>query len=132
MKLLAGLSVLVIEDHQDTLDMFEMYLEYCGAHVTKTRNAEGALAYLSGQPLDAIMTDVSVHPQRAADFVSEVRSHSEYKETPVIAVSGWTATDFDPIGIGFTAFMLKPIDLDTLIGTLLRAVRRQPGTAIPA
>jgi CheY-like chemotaxis protein len=121
---LAGLSVLVIEDDQDTLDMFEAYLHYCGAEVTATRSAAEALAYLSSQCVDAITTDVSVDPRRGAEFVSQVRSRPGCNVTPVIAVTGWAARDFDPIAAGFTAFMQKPIDLDDLARTLLRLVRR--------
>jgi two-component system, chemotaxis family, CheB/CheR fusion protein len=121
--LLAGLSVLVIEDDQDTLDMFEAYLHYCGAQVTAMRSAEQALAYLSRRRVDAITTDVSVDPRRGAAFVSQVRSRPGCDGTPVIAVTGWAAKDFDHIGAGFTAFMHKPIELDDLAGTLRRLAR---------
>jgi CheY-like chemotaxis protein len=114
-----GISVLVIEDHQDTAEMFESYLRYCGAElVTIVRDAESALAYLNGQHIDAITTDLSVQPEHAVDFVSQVRSRPEYEKTPIIAVSGWTAKSFDPVAVGFTAFLLKPIDLDQLVGTI--------------
>jgi CheY-like chemotaxis protein len=121
--LLAGLSVLVIEDDQDTLDMFEAYLHYCGAQVTAMRSAEEALAYLSRQRVDAITTDVS-NPRRGAEFVSQVRKRPGCDRTPVIAVTGWAAKEFDPTAGGFTAFMHKPIDLDNLAGTLRRLTRR--------
>jgi CheY-like chemotaxis protein len=118
-RLLAGISVLVIEDHQDTREMFESYLRFCGATlVTIVQDAERALAYLHGQHIDAITTDLPVQPERAVDFVTQVRSRPKYEKTPIIAVSGWTAKSFDPVAVGFTAFLLKPIELDQLVGTI--------------
>jgi CheY-like chemotaxis protein len=71
------------------------------------------------------MTDVSVHRQRVAEFVGQIRSRPQYTTTPVIAVSGWTAAFLDPVATGFTAFMLKPVDLDDLAGTLLSVIQRR-------
>lgn len=120
---LSGLSLVVVEDDQDNLDVLEMFLTHCGARVAAIRTAQAAIEYLGVNRADVIMTDVSVLPSGARHFITEVRSISHHKTTPVIAVTGWPEKDVRPTESGFAAFLQKPIDLDRLSTTILRLVR---------
>jgi CheY-like chemotaxis protein len=66
---LSGLTLLVVDDNDDALDMLTTYLRSCGAHVLQTRSAIGALAYVdTNQSIDAVATDLSMPHMDAAFF----------------------------------------------------------------
>jgi CheY-like chemotaxis protein len=113
---LAGVSVLIVENDLDNLEMFETYLRHCGASVTSALDATAALEAARGQALDVIVTDVSVL-RSAEDLLRDLRNLPQHRNTPVIAVTGWTATEVRHLH--FTAFMQKPVDLDALCATIL-------------
>jgi CheY-like chemotaxis protein len=120
---LTGLSLLVLEDDQDNLELLATYLNYCGAAVVASRSANAGLEYLNGHRFDLIMTDLTVlQSMGAAKFLQDVRALPDCALTPIIAVSGWIKQhggDADP---DFTERLLKPVDLDSLRQTILRLV----------
>ena len=53
---LAGLTILVVDDHQDTVDMVREYLSGCGASVLGAAGAKGALALTETLVFDAALS----------------------------------------------------------------------------
>jgi CheY-like chemotaxis protein len=128
MHALAGLRVLILENNEDCLEMFAIYLRSCGAHVAAAQNVVEALGYANGQRIDAILTDVSVLRGSVAHFLRDVREAPEYKDTPVIAVTGWTREDATRLAqASFSECIQKPVDMDVLVATIVRLA--QPNAA---
>jgi CheY-like chemotaxis protein len=120
---LSRLSIVILEEDTDNLDVFATFLRACGAHVVAARNVDVALKYLTITSADVIMSDVSVLPGGGAQFVECVRSIPRHRSTPILAVTGWSEKDVHPSECGFTAFMQKPVDLDRLAREVLRLSR---------
>jgi CheY-like chemotaxis protein len=127
---LTGLTVLVLEDDQDNLDMLATFLDYCGAAVVASRSADIGLQCVTEQRFDAIVTDITVLRMGADVFLRQVRAAPGYEATPVIVVSGWMKEHVSQRDPGFTEYLLKPADLDTVAATILRLAR--PATATSA
>jgi CheY-like chemotaxis protein len=61
---LAGLTILVVDDHRDTVDMFREYLIGFGASVIGAGNAKAALAVTETHVLDAVLVDLRMPGER--------------------------------------------------------------------
>jgi CheY-like chemotaxis protein len=116
---LSGLTLLVVDDNEDALDMLSTYLRSCGAHVLEARSAIGALAYVdTGQRIDAVITDLSMPHMDGVEFVKQLRLHNSGRSIPAIALTGFYERYMDTSGAGFNAFFRKPPNLDELCKTI--------------
>lgn len=43
---LSGLTLLIVDDNDDSLEVLSTFLRSCGAHVLEARNGPAALAYV--------------------------------------------------------------------------------------
>jgi CheY-like chemotaxis protein len=57
---LAGLSILVVEDHPDNRDVLEGWLTAFGASVTTAKNADDGLRCFKAAPADVVLTDIAM------------------------------------------------------------------------
>src|SRR5207248_6991805 len=83
---LSGLTLIVAEDTDDSLDVLTTFLRACGARVLAARNGLEALAYLDTTPaVDAIVTDLAMPQMDGVELVRKVRGHTGGK--PQYAIS---------------------------------------------
>ena len=119
---LAGLTLLVIDDNNDSLDMLATFLRSCGSHVLEARGALSALSYVETQGrIDAIVSDLSMPAMDGVEFVQRLRAHPKGRTVPAIALTGFPEQYMDPTASGFNAFLRKPVNLDGLCA-LIRSV----------
>jgi two-component system CheB/CheR fusion protein len=119
---LSGLTVLVVDDNQDAIEVLSSFLTACAARVLFARSAADGLAYVEREPkLDVVVTDLSMPGMDRLEFTKRIR---ERRLVPVIALTAFhqvyvTTEDFD-------AFLEKPVDLDKLCAVIkiLLAKRR--------
>jgi CheY-like chemotaxis protein len=117
---LHGLTILVVEDNDDAMEVLDVFLKACGAHILLARSGVGALAYVDTTPkLDVVVTDVAMPHMDGVTFAQKVRSHPSRKNLPVIALTGFPEQYLN--AQGFDAFLRKPVDLDQL-GAVIRSV----------
>ena len=83
---LAGIRVLVVEDHDDSRDVLEQVLEHVGARVVASRSADEALPHV-GQ-VDIVVTDIAMPGHDGFWLLHEVQRR--HRSMPVIAVSGYS------------------------------------------
>src|SRR5262249_41765153 len=123
---LFGLTVLVVDDNEDTVEVLSSLLTACRARVVFARNAPDGLAYVDTEPkLDVVVTDLSMPGMDGVEFTRKIRQR---RLVPVIAITAFhhvyvTTEEFD-------AYLQKPVDLDrlcTVIGFLL--AERRPLSA---
>jgi hypothetical protein len=77
---LHDLSVLVIDDHRDTVDMFQQYLTLCGAQVTGAGSAKAALGTRGG---------VAISGERY-DQLDPASGFAGYFFKPVLTLMRWS------------------------------------------
>ena len=121
---LHGLSVLVVDDHHDTVDMFQQYLTLCGAQVTGASSAKAALAMLETHTVDAAVIDLRMPNEDGWSFLSQLRaSRTASAHAAVFAISGERHDYLDPAS-GLAGYFFKPVDLDALVAALAVLPRR--------
>ena len=116
---LSGLTLLVVDDNDDSLEMLATFLRACGAHVLAARGALSALSYVETQArVDAIITDLSMPAIDGIEFVARLRDHPKGRSIPAIALTGFYEQYTDTAGAGFNAFLRKPVNFDRLCATI--------------
>jgi CheY-like chemotaxis protein len=117
------LTILVVDDHRDTVEMMEEYLAACGATVVGAGGAKAALAIAETHVLDAVVVDLRMPGEDGWWLFRELRaSRTASANAPVFAVSGERHDRSDPAS-GFAGYFLKPVDLDAVVSTLSRLPR---------
>lgn len=125
-KPLDGATVLVIEDHEDTLDLFTLLLEEAGARVLAASSCERGLAHLDANVVDVIVSDLAMPGTDGWECIRRVRARGDRKaRCPAVAVSGNASMDDAgrSRGAGFDAHLSKPVDPDVLIAKVRELLR---------
>jgi PleD family two-component response regulator len=82
---LSGLTILVVDDNDDSLHMLGEFLRACHAHVVEARGALSALSFVETQPkIDAVVTDLSMPQMDGLELVQRLRSHPRGRSVPAI------------------------------------------------
>jgi len=120
---LDGLTVLVVDDHRDTVEMMQEYLTACGATVLPAFSAKAALVLAKTIAVDAALVDLRMPGEDGRWFLHELRaSGTRSANAAVFALSG--ERHDPPESSGFAGYFLKPVDLDRLVRTLATLPRR--------
>ena len=122
---LTGRFVLVVDDHQDTLELARIILELAGAKVSTCHTAETAIAELAAAVFDVIITDLSFGPERMAGTrILEVAQRSPSPGV-VIALTGRKEAAAQLLARGFDAVIIKPVDPFELVDAVADALRNR-------
>ncbi|MBD2057884.1 response regulator [Oculatella sp. FACHB-28] len=126
-SLLAGLTVLLVEDEPDIAELFTFILQEYGAEVILARSAVEALGELGQRKPDILVSNVRLPEEDGRWLIEQIR-HLEgvWNELPAIAVTSYTR-EVDAEGAmqsGFQHFMSKPLDPDELVQEILKLVKR--------
>jgi CheY-like chemotaxis protein len=106
-EILAGVRVVLVEDHEDSRDVLEQMLRFSGALVTSVATARAALDTLP--QADIVLTDLSMPGEDGIWLLDRV--NAQPRPIPVIVITGFAETQ-DPrlAGAPFARKLLKPID----------------------
>jgi two-component system, chemotaxis family, CheB/CheR fusion protein len=118
---LAGLSVLVVDDDADILDLMRFILENVGAAVTVVNSAQAAIAALTSSPgkYDVLLADIGMPEEDGFALIHQVRTLDRELggQIPAAAITAY-ANDQErqlALNAGFQRHLAKPIDPDQLI-----------------
>ena len=117
---LAGMTILVVDDSEDTTDMLRRLLESYGANVATARSAADALALAAQRPWSVVLSDISMPGLDGFDFLKRLRLLPGHESTPALALTGYgQAEDVRRAeAAGFLSHMTKPVDLEALMKAL--------------
>lgn len=103
--------VLIVDDSDLNRELFEGYLEPLGHKVIQAANGREALAVVDREPVDLVVTDLSMPGLTGWEVAEGVRKRRP--EVPVILVSGWAIQQGEPrireSGVRFV--MQKPFSM---------------------
>ncbi len=121
---LAGIRILLVDDHVDTRDCITFTLEQYQAIVTPVGAATEALQLFEQQQFDLLISDVGMPDLDGYTFLQQVRTFPpEHGGTiPAIALTAY-AGDFNQqqaLAAGFQSHLAKPAEPDTLIALLIK------------
>ena len=125
---LRGLSVVVVEDDPDTLEIEGVILGQAGADVVCVDTVDRALAAVASHRPDVIISDVAMPGKDGWTLASALLSACQAEElrVPLVALSAHASnTDAnEALGHGYDLYLVKPIHPDHLIEAVAQLVRR--------
>jgi CheY-like chemotaxis protein/anti-sigma regulatory factor (Ser/Thr protein kinase) len=139
---IAGVRVLVVDDHEDARDMLAEFLSLCGAVVTTASSGAEALTLLSnppgGAPPDIMLCDIAMPDEdgytalRRVRALEEARGVAASERIPVIALTALTGAKerLRALSAGFRLHVTKPVDPVELTFTIASTlgILKQEGT----
>jgi CheY-like chemotaxis protein/two-component sensor histidine kinase len=119
---LAGVTVLLVDDDNDTRDMMLEVLTNSGAITIPASSARAALDALRASRPDVIVSDIGMPFEDGYSLIRRVRALSPELggSIPACAVTGWnSATERQrAISAGYQLHVTKPADPDRLIAAI--------------
>jgi CheY-like chemotaxis protein len=123
-------SILLVDDFEDGLDLYQEYLTYRGYRVIVARNGEEAIAQARAHRPDLIMMDLRMPVMTGGDATRVLRSDPSLGRIPIIALTAHAMEDerVDALAAGFDELIAKPCLPDQLVLAVERilAAARQP------
>jgi len=115
---------LVVDDAPDVTEMIAMFLQHAGYDAVMTFSAAEALAAAKSEQFEVIVSDIGMPGMNGYDLAVALRSLPEYKDVPLIAVTGFSMYDDRgrALASGFDAHLTKPINPMTLLD-LIKSLR---------
>lgn len=123
-KKLQNKKILVVDDDQLQLKLIK---EIFGGKVKKLvtlENGRDAKEVLKTEQFNLIITDIQMPLYSGVKVIEDIRSLENYKETPVIALTGKIDVDENEYKqLGFNIYLKKPLNIDTLYNTIYKVLR---------
>lgn len=131
---LAGLRILVVDDHASIRDLLEVLLQEQGAAVVSVEDGAAGLESIraqaaEGSPFDLACVDVSMPGMSGTEVVTKLRA--EGQTLPVIALTAHAMSGdrTTSLAAGYDAYLTKPIRPQLLTQTISELVRGRRGQA---
>ncbi len=128
------LSILVVDDNQDSACSMTLLLELQG-HKVQVAHAGHTALRLAGECLpDVILLDIGMPGMNGYEVARQLRSQAAFSDTLLIAVTGYgRASDVKQTeSAGFDHHLVKPIDYDKLQSLLAARANRSAKAAAAA
>ena len=125
---LAGLSILVVDDTVDSLEMLTLLLQLHGASVTSANSVREALDIYERQTFDVIVSDIGMPVEDGYTLIRRVRSVEAQRDSapvPAVALTGYAeyADRSRALEAGFQDHLRKPVDAERLVSAITKLVR---------
>src|SRR5438552_13155737 len=119
---LDGLTILVVEDDEDTRELLKVLLETQGGAVTVTGSVQEALSHYDQVRPHVIVADIGMPDYNGYTLIGRVRARDRERGQmiPAIALTAFTtAIDRDTVlSAGFQVHMPKPFEPSRLISVI--------------
>lgn len=121
---LTSIHVLVVEDDDDSREMLGQTLEMYGARVTAVASAAAAMAVISNNTPDIMISDLGMPEVDGFMLMQQVRRAIPDDQMPAIALSAYAreSDQKQALAAGFQAHLLKPLEPDKLVKTVAEVV----------
>lgn len=110
------LTILVVEDYEDTSLTMRLALEDRGYRILEASDGAAAVELAARERPDIILMDLSLPVMDGLEATKQIRSNAEMKETVIVAVTAHSDPDHRTraLAAGCNAFVTKPIDFEWL------------------
>jgi CheY-like chemotaxis protein len=126
-------NILLVEDNEINLEIMLSQLTSMGYEVDTAAHGKDGLDKFHKKKYDVILTDIEMPEMDGYQMAEEIRriENDSMQSTPIIAI---TASEFDlneekAKSLGFSGYMLKPLEVDVLKNKLADVIRRAPATS---
>jgi two-component system alkaline phosphatase synthesis response regulator PhoP len=132
-----GLSILIVDDNAQNVELLEAYLEDLGADIRTAYDGLEALAAVEQRQPDVILLDVMMPRMSGYQACVKLKSSPATKDIPIIMVTALNEiSDAErALESGTEEFLTKPVNKKELVTKVeamlqLRLLRKQVGRAM--
>jgi CheY-like chemotaxis protein len=129
---LSNLTIVVVEDHNDTRRFLGIFLGHLGAKVVVAGNAIEGLAAVKTYHPNLVLSDISMPGRDGFGLLSDIRALGPDAggNVPVIAMTAFVDRA-RILNAGFKAFLSKPFSPETLVEAILTALNHSASCLEP-
>ncbi len=118
-------TILVLDDHQPTLNRLTQVLRKEGYKIYARANGREGMRLLDHHSVDLILADVRMPVMGGLSVLRETKSRGADVEVMVMTGCGDEDSVIEALRHGAVDFLLKPVDLEHLLGAIERALEGQ-------
>lgn len=123
-KKLQNKNILVIDDDPLQLKLIEEIFSSKVNKLTTLENGKLAKEILQKEQYQLIITDIQMPLYSGIQVIKDIRTLDNYKNTPVIALTGKIDFDDDEYKkLGFDFYLQKPLNINTLYNIIYKMLR---------
>lgn len=113
-------TIMVVDDSISIRQVVGIALKQAGYEVFEACDGKDALAKLTGQKVNLIISDVNMPNMDGISFVRELKTRPAYKFTPVLMLTTESQEDKKEQGkaAGARAWMVKPFKPEALLAAV--------------
>ena len=128
-RMFHNLHVLVAEDDADSAAAVTAILELHGCETQTAATAAECLRITGEWPTDVLICDVGLPDDDGYGLLRRLRTLPEGERIPAIALTAYARPEdrAKALAAGFRAHLSKPLDPESLLRELSRAVEKRPG-----
>jgi PAS domain S-box-containing protein len=139
---LAGVSVLLVEDDDDSRNLLSLILERYGADVTSASSSIEALDWFMQRTPDVVISDIGMSEEDGYELIRKLRSlplqgslppgssdSSVRSAFPAIALTGYATTKDREraLSAGYQLHLAKPVEPEDLVAAILDLLGNREG-----
>lgn len=104
--------ILIVEDEQDSVMLFQSIFNYHHVQTLAATNAEEALAILDNAEPTLMLIDLNLPGMNGWDLLDIIRQNPETEHLPAVAITAYhdPIVEVEALTAGFDAFFPKPIN----------------------
>jgi CheY-like chemotaxis protein len=116
-------TVLVVDDHPSTLNLYGLVLEMMGCSVMTSESAPEALRIATRTPPNVVVTDFAMPGMDGIQLCEALKAHPATEAVPVVMVSGQIQPGVANLALaaGCTEVLSKPCLPEELFAAVKRA-----------
>ena len=126
---LAGLTVLVVEDERDSLELVQQVLAETGAHLVCATSGQEALRMIERHRPGLLISDIGMPVMDGFELIRQVRALRDPRAAglPAIALTAFSRREDQQRAMeaGFDEFMAKPLRPALLLQSVVAMARRR-------
>ena len=104
-------TILVVDDAEETRDLFKFILEQEGYTIILTSNGREAISLLESFKPDLIIADLMMPEISGVDLIKSIRSQPALADIPIIVISAFLSYLEEAKKAGATLALQKPVDV---------------------
>ena len=118
--------VLVVEDEPDGQEVVQNLLDYFNIAADAVGTAEEAIEFLHDRRYHAAVIDLALPNMDGIELVTAIRRNEETTQLPCLAITAFhtSAVKQQALGVGFDAYVPKPINNKMFINELERIIAK--------
>ena len=114
--------ILIVDDFDDALDIYQQYLTFKGYHVITARSGHEAIAAARRYMPAVIFMDLSMAVMTGTEAMRVLRSDAAFSHVPIVAFTAHALQDerLTALHAGFDEVLAKPCLPDELVSAVAR------------